>query len=237
MRCSRKEDEKVSVGFDYFLGAALSCYSVRRIETPAAAFLSFVIRLFFFVRWLVWRVQRRRIIGSNAGGACFNLVALTPLAKLSLIPGSLLVFLGLGLEMVVDSGRIFLFVPLLVNLSLFGLFAATLFRPPSIVEHVARIHLNQLTPTHMRYCRAVTALWCGFFAINGTISAVFGSAGSLGAWTIYNGLVSYLLIALLFAGEMTYRYWRFRVYAGSCFDPFFRKWFPSREIQYDDAHE
>ena len=51
---------------------------------------------------------------------------------------------------------------------------------------------------------------------------------SLAWWTLYTGVLSYVLIATLFAAETVYRYWRFRPYDGSVTDPLFRRIFPPR---------
>ena len=49
-------------------------------------------------------------------------------------------------------------------------------------------------------------IWCGFFAVNGIIATVIAFSGSLGAWTVYNGLVSYGAMSLLIVGELVFRH-------------------------------
>jgi uncharacterized membrane protein len=51
----------------------------------------------------------------------------------------------------------------------------------------------------------VTLAWCGFFLVNGTIAAWTALAAPLAWWTLYNGLLSYLLIAALFGAEWVAR--------------------------------
>jgi uncharacterized membrane protein len=51
----------------------------------------------------------------------------------------------------------------------------------------------------------VTKVWCGFFAVNASISlfTVWWSDPQL--WLLYNGVIAYLLIAILFSAESLYR--------------------------------
>jgi uncharacterized membrane protein len=49
---------------------------------------------------------------------------------------------------------------------------------------------------------------------------------SLEAWTLYNGVVAYVLMGLLFSLEFLYRHWRFRRYVGTPFDSILRRIFP-----------
>jgi uncharacterized membrane protein len=108
-------------------------------------------------------------------------------------------------------------------------FGRTLLWGPPLVETFARSRGRALPDEEVVYCRAVTGLWCLFFALNGGVTLWLALGAPLAWWTFYTGVVSYALIAVLFAAEMVYRYWRFRPYDGSATDPFFRGIFPPRE--------
>ena len=95
--------------------------------------------------------------------------------------------------------------PVAVSSVLLLLFAGSLLRPPSIVERIARLQTPDLPPAAVTYTRHVTRVWCGFFIINGGISAWTAIAASREAWLLYNGLISYLLMGALFAGELLVR--------------------------------
>ncbi|GAB4259658.1 MAG: hypothetical protein Kow0065_09710 [Methylomicrobium sp.] len=95
------------------------------------------------------------------------------------------------------------FYPALMNLGLLSVFAASLYCPPSIVERFARIQQPDLPPEGVIYTRRVTGVWCGFFLLNGTVSAATALWCSFEVWSLYNGLIAYLLIGLLMAIE----YW------------------------------
>lgn len=95
--------------------------------------------------------------------------------------------------------------PVLVNALLLALFATSLRWPPSMVERLARLHEPDL-PTHaVHYTRRVTQVWCGFFVINGALALWTALAASTAIWALYNGLIAYLLMGTLFAGEYLVR--------------------------------
>ncbi|WP_031433988.1 COG4648 family protein [Methylomarinum vadi] len=95
------------------------------------------------------------------------------------------------------------FYPALINLGLLAIFAASLYFPPPIIERLARLQHPNLPPKGVRYTRRVTQVWCGFFLMNGALAFATAVWGSFAFWSLYNGLVAYLLMGLLLVGE----YW------------------------------
>jgi len=101
--------------------------------------------------------------------------------------------------------------PALVNLAFLTMFAISLARPPSMVERFARLTEPELTAAGVRYTRTVTQIWCGFFVVNGSVAAWTAIWGSREAWALYNGLIAYVLMGILFGGELwCRRRWRAR---------------------------
>ncbi len=98
-----------------------------------------------------------------------------------------------------------LFYPLLVNMLLLALFSLSLVRPPTIIERLARLQDPDLDEQGVAYVRKVTLVWCLFFLLNGTAAAITIILGDTALWALYNGLVSYLLMGALFAGEWLVR--------------------------------
>ncbi|WP_293931674.1 hypothetical protein [Iodobacter sp.] len=94
--------------------------------------------------------------------------------------------------------------PVLVNAVLCLVFALTLVYPPSAIERLARLSEPDLPPSGVRYTRRVTQVWCGFFIFNGS-AALMSALWSDAAWAIYNGLIAYLLMGILFLGEWLIR--------------------------------
>lgn len=99
--------------------------------------------------------------------------------------------------------------PVLVNAALLGVFAHSLISPPSMIEQFARIGEPNLPTRAIRYTRRVTQVWCIFFAANGLVALITALWASSATWTLYNGLIAYLMMGLLFAGEYIVR-WHFK---------------------------
>lgn len=96
------------------------------------------------------------------------------------------------------------FYPVLVSAVMLALFGYSLWQPPSMVERFARLQQADLPAQAIPYTRTVTWVWCGFFIANGAIASatVFMSDQ---IWALYNGLISYVLMGLLMAGEYLVR--------------------------------
>ncbi|MDR2429479.1 MAG: hypothetical protein LBD14_01010 [Puniceicoccales bacterium] len=101
--------------------------------------------------------------------------------------------------------EILLYYPVATNLLFLFAFAATLARPPSIIERLARLTRPDFPPEGVSYTTKVTKIWCAFFLFNTAFSLGTVFSGDVRFWTIYNGAVSYLLMALLFVGEYLVR--------------------------------
>jgi len=130
--------------------------------------------------------------------------------------------------LVLDDALLLLLAPVLVSLGLLGAFGFSLWHGPPLIESVARLQTGELSPAEMRYCRGVTALWCVFFAANALVTALLAVAGSLAAWALWTGALSYLAIGVVLAGELTVRAWRFRRYTGGPTDVVMKRIFPPR---------
>ncbi len=86
-----------------------------------------------------------------------------------------------------------------------AVFGLSLLFPPTIVERIARITEPNLPPGGVVYTRRVTAIWAVFLLFNAVVSAATALWGTLAQWTLWNGLISYLLMGTLFAGELIVR--------------------------------
>ncbi|MCL2916441.1 hypothetical protein L2725_22145 [Shewanella corallii] len=139
----------------------------------------------------------RILAGNNA-----RLAELKTLAWISGGAGLVLVTLGY----VFQKQSWFTFYPVVVNVLMLGLFAASFKQKQTIIERFARLQEPDLPDSGVQYTRKVTAVWCGFFAINGSI-ALATCFMPLHIWTLYNGLISYLLAGTLFVCEYLVRQW------------------------------
>jgi len=109
-----------------------------------------------------------------------------------------------ALTLLTGSDLGLLLYPVLINLLLFFLFLFSWWHPPSVIESLARLHEPDLPPAGIAYTRKVTLVWALFFALNGTLAALTIPMGKAW-WTVYNGLIAYLLMGLLFSVEWLIR--------------------------------
>lgn len=97
------------------------------------------------------------------------------------------------------------FYPALVNLCLLILFVYSLYSPPPVIERLARIQHPNLPAQGVRYTRSVTKVWCIFFLLNGLLALVTAIWADLSFWSLYNGLIAYVLMGVLMAIEFYVR--------------------------------
>ena len=95
--------------------------------------------------------------------------------------------------------------PALVNAVLLVVFGVSLRHPPSAIERLARLTDPDLPPAAIAYTRRVTQVWCGFFVFNGAMALYTALYATDAAWALYNGLIAYVLMGLLFVGEWLVR--------------------------------
>lgn len=95
--------------------------------------------------------------------------------------------------------------PVFLSLSFAGVFGYSLLRPPTVIERIARATHPDLPLEANSYLRKVTIAWLIFFIVNAGISAATALSGNLKLWTIYNGLLSYLVMGMIFAAEFLIR--------------------------------
>lgn len=99
------------------------------------------------------------------------------------------------------------YYPVIVSFLTSGVFLLTILRPPSLVERIARIRNPNLDKAGVVYTKKVTVVWGVFLLINGGVSLWTALAKNEELWAIYNGLISYLLMGVLFCGEFLYRHY------------------------------
>lgn len=94
-----------------------------------------------------------------------------------------------------------LYYPVAVNTGMLIIFGLSLFRPPPIIERLARLREPDLSPAGVAWTRKVTKVWCLFFVTNGAIALYTVLSDDLELWALYNGLISYIAIGCLLGGE------------------------------------
>jgi uncharacterized membrane protein len=127
-----------------------------------------------------------------------------------------------------NSSTYMLYLPLLVSAIFLISFSYSLLSPPNTVEVFARRLASDLSIEEIAYCRRVTLIWVCFLGVNGVAAYYTACCTSLRIWSLDNGFITYMMMGLLFAVELSYRSWRFRRYAGLPTDVIFKKLFPPK---------
>jgi uncharacterized membrane protein len=122
-----------------------------------------------------------------------------------LLPALAGVFAATGVLALLDADAAVLAYPVLMNLGFAAAFGLSLLKPPTLVESLASLRHPNPSPAGRLYMRRVTVVWFVFLLGNATVSAATAVHGDMALWTLYNGLVAYLLMGLLFAVEFLVR--------------------------------
>ncbi|AZC28483.1 hypothetical protein PUP68_03550 [Pseudomonas chlororaphis] len=104
-----------------------------------------------------------------------------------------------------DSPSLLRWYPVLVSGFMLTLFGLSLKFGPPVAERLARLSEPELPEKAIRYTRQVTVAWSVFFLCNGLLAAALTLWAPLSWWTLYNGLIAYGLMGLLFAIEWLLR--------------------------------
>lgn len=117
----------------------------------------------------------------------------------------LLVFLVYALiATLLRSEKFLLFYPVMVNLVLFAVFVSSLRDKESILLRLVRARGVKISVYGPSYLNRLTAVWAGFFLLNAAVAA-WTTTQPLATWTLYNGLIAYLLVAIMMAIEWLFR--------------------------------
>ena len=108
-------------------------------------------------------------------------------------------------SVLLKTHQLLLFYPVVVNAVMLAVFGGSLWSAMPIVERLARLQEPDLPEKGMRYTRHVTQIWCGFFIINGGITLFTALYADMSLWTAWNGMIAYLLMGTLMAGEWLVR--------------------------------
>ena len=133
---------------------------------------------------------------------------------------SSVLFLAAGLFCFITGKEFFIkLYSVVINATLLLVFGSTLFLKPNIIFRFATLADKSIAGSSYEnqvklYCRNVTIVWCCFFILNGTASALTTFAEQLfglsaedarRVWALYNGGISYALMGTLFLVEYIIR--------------------------------
>jgi uncharacterized membrane protein len=96
-----------------------------------------------------------------------------------------------------------------------------------LIEHFARMVKRELSAGELAHCRSWTRIWGGYLIVLAALGLVLARWAPLAVWTVYVGVVSYVLVGALFAVEYVIRKIRFRDYGRNPLDWLLGKLFPA----------
>lgn len=129
--------------------------------------------------------------------------------------------------LIMREPRALLVLPSASQLAFGAVFLSSL-RGTPLVEHFARMRTPVLGPDRVRYCRSVTVIWGVTLTVAAAIGLALAFWAPLAVWTVFTGIGSYVLVAVLFGGELVVRKIRFREYGSGPLQRLMAKVFPPR---------
>lgn len=144
----------------------------------------------------------------NTISAVLFFVATIFIYKRAVLSG--VVFLTIALLLMQGIKAPVLYYPVIMSFVVFSVFFVSIFSSKCLIQRFAEKIESADLPEHaISYCYQVNIIWIVFLAINTTISYL--TITNIKLWSWYNGVISYLLIALLLVCEYVYRlYYRKR---------------------------
>ena len=110
-----------------------------------------------------------------------------------------------SLQLLQQSTSMMYWYPVILSVVLLTVFASSLWAEQTLIERLARLKEPDLKPQGVLYTRRLTQIWCAFFIINILITSVLILLKNWHLWMVFTGVISYLLMGLLFVGEWLYR--------------------------------
>lgn len=141
------------------------------------------------------------------------------------LPAIGLVFALLG--WLLDNGVWLMVLPAATQASFGVAFLRSLTTTP-MIENFARMVKPELSDAELAHCRAWTRIWGIYLIVVAVFGLVLAACASLAVWTLYVGVLTYVLVGLLFAVEYVTRKYKFREYGRNPLDWVLSRLFPSR---------
>ena len=129
---------------------------------------------------------------------------LLPSERPILVP-MLLIFVTYALTATLSGSQLMLlYYPAVVNDTLCGVFLNSLRQGDPLLLRIIRARGWPISEHGPKYLYRLTAVWAAFFVLNALIS-IWTSTQSIEIWTLYNGFLSYCLVAVFVGVEYLFR--------------------------------
>ena len=144
------------------------------------------------------------ILGGLMLGVRLNMMK--PIEGIKYLPHILIVMISLTIVIsIADPNLSPKLYPIFMSLGAAFIFGISLLFPPTLVERIATLYEGPLPEKGIIYTRKVTILWTCVLILNAIISAWTALYSDLNIWTLWNGLLSYLMMGTVFAIEFLVR--------------------------------
>jgi uncharacterized membrane protein len=118
----------------------------------------------------------------------------------------ILVPIALGILVLLEGPAAGLYYPIVINLGLLLIFYSSLSESKNFIQRIAERKVDKpLDSVGIKYTRNVTLTWCAIFVMNILMSAILTWYERVDIWTLYNGVIAYIVIGSLFLGERLVR--------------------------------
>ena len=107
------------------------------------------------------------------------------------------------------------FYPTIFNVAAFAMFFGSLFIGMPLVERMARLINHDLPQQAVAYTRKVTWVWSIILLLNAFVSLYTAFGTSFRFWSLYNGLIMYVVFGAVFIIEYLVRTWLRRKWAAA----------------------
>ena len=127
-----------------------------------------------------------------------------PKERAMVLPVTVLLFAYAIVAAIIGRTQALLYYPVLVNATLCIVFAWSLRTGDPLLLRIVRARGTPINDHAVRYLTRLTIVWATFFAMNALV-ALWTTTATLQIWTLYNGLISYVLVGTLGLFEWLYR--------------------------------
>lgn len=100
--------------------------------------------------------------------------------------------------------------PVFMSAFVGSMFAVSLLQKESLIEKIARLRGNEMTPVVVQYARRLNVLWAIVLYLNGLVALYLAHFGTTESWTLYCGFLSYLILGAFGGGELLFRHYYMR---------------------------
>ncbi len=104
-----------------------------------------------------------------------------------------------------NSAELLRYYPVLMSLGVASLFVWSLTTSTPLIERLAKLAKQEPSAGAKHYMFVLTIVWAVLLVLNAMVAAYTACCLSLQQWTLYNGLISYIIFGFFMVVELIYR--------------------------------